>query len=112
MKMVPRFGKVFNFPPFQVEKSDLIDRFELSEVEKKSIIEDPLKAVPSSPFGHLNHKWELFKSHLMSGDEVWSFSSIYNYRLSSKEKRSGFAILRDQTIVTYFLTNIEPLSSY
>jgi hypothetical protein len=112
MTMGPRFGKGLNYPPFQVDKSDLIDRFDLRDVEKKSIIEDPLKAVPSSPFGHLNHKWDLFKGHLTSGDEVWSFSSIYNYRVSSKEKRSGFAILRDQTIVTYFLTNIEPLSSY
>ncbi len=108
----PRAVKSPNSPPFQVEKSDLIDRFELSEVEKKSIIEDPLEAVPSSPFGHLNHKWELFKSHLINGDEVWSFSSIYNYRLPFREKRSGFSILRGQTIVAYFLTNIETLRSY
>lgn len=112
MKMAPRFGKVFNFPPFQVEKSDLIDRFDLSEVEKNSIIEDPLKAVPSSPFGHLNHKWELFKSHLKCGDELWSFSSIYNYRLSSSEIRFGFVILRDQIVVVYFLTNIEPVNKF
>jgi hypothetical protein len=112
MKMVPRFGRIYNFPPFVVIKSNLIDRFELSEIEKKSIVEDPLKAVPPLPFGHLNHKWESFKSYLMSGDEVWSFSSIYNYRLSSKEKRSGFAILREHTVVAYFLTNIEPISRY
>jgi hypothetical protein len=112
MKIVPRFGKAFNFPLFQVDKPDLIDRFELNEVEKQSIVEDPLKAVPSSPFGHLNHKWESFKSNLMSGDEIWSFSSVYNYRLSSSERRSGFAILRDQAVVAYFLTNIEAVNKY
>ena len=111
-EIAQRAVKSPNSPEFQVEKSDLIDRFDLNEVEKKSIIEDPLKAVPSSPFGHLNHKWELFKSHLINGDEVWSFSSIYNYRLPFRERRSGFTILRDQTTVAYFLTNIEPLSRY
>lgn len=108
MKMVPRFGKIFNFPPFVVNISDLIELSDLQDIENKSFINDPLNAVPPLPFGHLNHKWEAFKNKIQLGDEVWSFSSVYEYRSSFRERRNGFAILRGQQVMAYFLTEIKP----
>ncbi len=80
---------------FAVEKKYLIERLSVEEIEQREIVEDPLKAVPALPFGHLHDAWARFVNDLPEGAEVWSFSSNWENRWGQKELRKGYVAVHD-----------------
>lgn len=80
---------------FAVEEKHLIERLSLQEIEQREIVEDPLKAVPALPFGHLHDAWARFVNELPEGAEVWSFSANWENRWGQKEIRKGYVTMHE-----------------
>ncbi len=78
---------------FAVEEKHLIERLSVEEIEQREIVEDPLKAVPALPFGHLHDAWVRFVNDVPEGAEVWSFSAKWSTKWGSKELREGYAAI-------------------
>jgi len=58
---------------FSVRKQDLVEKMTIIEIENKEMVEDPLAAVPSKPFGFLNQAWQNLITQLQQEDTIWSF---------------------------------------
>jgi len=60
-------------------------------------------SVNGIPFGFCNGEWEALKSKMLSGDELWTFSSPQEDwdRLMGRE---GIALLRAGEIVDFLVT--------
>lgn len=89
---------------FAVESQHLLERLTAQEVERREVVDDPLKAVPDLPFGHLHKAWKEFLNGHSAGDELWSFSALWQTRWGGQELRSGYVIVRDGMPGTHFLT--------
>jgi hypothetical protein len=75
---------------FAVESKHLQERLSVQEIERREIVDDPLKAVPGIPFGHLHQAWAKFLADLPEAAEVWSFSAQWKNRWGQKELREGY----------------------
>ena len=80
---------------FAVESKHLQERLSVQEIEQREIVDDPLKAVPGLPFGHLHQAWAKFLADLPEEAEVWSFSAQWENRWGQKELREGYVAMRD-----------------
>lgn len=69
---------------FAVESKHLQELLSVQEIERREIVDDPLKAVPGIPFGHLHQAWAKFLADLPEAAEVWSFSAQWNVEWHSK----------------------------
>ena len=75
---------------FAVEEKHLIERLSVEEIEQREIVEDPLKAVPALPFGHLHDAWARFVNELPEGAEVWSFSANWENHWGGRKLLGGY----------------------
>ncbi len=64
-------------PTFAVQPEHLRELLSLQEIAERERVEDPLKAVPEEPFGHLHAAWSDFISMLPSDVELWSFEGSW-----------------------------------
>lgn len=98
-----RINKLELEPVFKPESDDLIEKLSLAEIEQRSIIYDPLKAVPPHPFGHLNSAWQKFLSQVPPDSELWRFEAWNKTRFGMPERLFGYAAVRDGTIGAHFV---------
>lgn len=89
---------------FCVERSDLLVKITIEEVERQEVVHDPLGAVPDLPFGHLNAAWRKFKDALLPGDEVWTFAADWTSEWGRPEHRKGYVIVRAGEPGPFFCT--------
>lgn len=99
-------AKQLVFREFSIARGDLGQQVTVEEIEEHESIFDPLGAVPAIPFGHLNAGWLSFKAKLTPHDSIWTFSRQWMNREWKYEERTGYVILRDDRIGSYFLTTI------
>jgi hypothetical protein len=102
--MQPRDDEVF-----QIKRQHLLELLTAEEIEAREMVQDPLNAVPKVPFGHLNEVWRGLISGVQPGDELWSFSATWKGNYGSPELRKGYALWREGTSVSYFLTMCKEL---
>jgi hypothetical protein len=88
-----------------ISRPNLIKHLSMEEIEILERVDDPCSAVPSLPFGHLNAAWEKFKCNIQEGDEVWSFSAIWNHSWG-KQECQGYALLRGNEVMHHYLTGL------
>lgn len=91
-----------------VNQSDLIKRISVPEIEVIEMVIDPLGAVPSLPFGHMNTAWEKFKVNAQVEDEIWTFESEWDRGWFKRECR-GYAVLRGNEVAHHFMTHMETI---
>lgn len=89
---------------FSLKFTDLIEKIDKQEIEKREIVHDPLNAVPTIPFGHLNSAWLSFSELLDSQDELWTFDLLWSSPWGTKERFSGYASVRNDEIHMIFHT--------
>ena len=89
---------------FAVESKHLRERLSVQELEQREIVDDPLKAVPSIPFGHLHQAWAMFLADLTEEAEVWSFDAQWENRWGQKEIRKGYVAMHDGSPGNYITT--------
>jgi len=89
---------------FAVESKHLQERLSVQEIERREIVDDPLKAVPGIPFGHLHQAWATFLADLPEEAEVWSFSAQWENRWGQKELREGYVSVRKGIPDDFLLT--------
>ncbi len=88
---------------FRVEPRHLVERLRQEEIEARERVVDPLGAVPSLPFGHLNAAWKAFLASCPEGGELWSFSASWRNPLGKLEMREGYAVARKGVPLAHFL---------
>lgn len=90
---------------FLVEKGHLGNPVDVSEVEAKQMVFDPLGAVPDLPFGHLNSAWGEFNDQMEDGDRLWTFSAEWESDWGRAELRDGYVIVKpDASVGAFFMT--------
>jgi hypothetical protein len=99
-----RSGGGYEEKVFKVLKADLLSQKSIEQIELAEIVLDPLSAVPSIPFGHLNKSWVDLTSQLLPGDVLWSFKTTWDGNWGRKEIRSGYTIVREGMPEAYILT--------
>lgn len=92
---------------FEVVRSDLIERVSIEQIEERERVEDPLRAVPDLPFGHLYGVWAEFRDALKSGDEIWSFEATREYSWGSIAVRAGYAVIRDNKVGPHIVVTVK-----
>lgn len=96
--------KITKLEQFSLKFTDLIEKIDKQEIEKREIVHDPLNAVPTIPFGHLNSAWMSFSEKLDSQDELWTFDLLWSAPWGTKERFSGYASVRNDEIHMIFHT--------
>jgi hypothetical protein len=94
---------------FKVQRQHLLERLTVAQIEAREMVEDPLQAVPSLPFGHLNAVWCDLVAGLAQGDECWSFSLHWDGDWRGPELRAGYVVWRRRKPVGHILTMIKRL---
>ena len=100
-------------PDFNCSPEFLISKVNPVDAEIASYIIDPLRTVPTLPFGHLNHGWINFLANTTDeGDEVWSFyipkgSSTGKYKSQCTSDIRGYAKVRNKKILAEFITECD-----
>jgi hypothetical protein len=97
---------------FKVQRQHLLERLTVAQIEAREMVEDPLQAVLSLPFGHLNAVWCDLVAGLSPGDECWSFEAKWLGRFGSPELRKGYVLWRRGKAVSHVLTvckELEPV---
>lgn len=89
---------------FKVAKGDLLLKQTTEQIESSEIIEDPLGAVPTLPFGHLNKCWSDLLAQMQADDELWSFKSKWEENWGRTEIRCGYVLVRGGSPHAYILT--------
>ena len=82
----------------------------IEEIESRERISDPLGAVPSLPFGHLNAAWAEFKDNLQTGDELRFFSVPWK-ECWNMELHEGYVVLREEEIGPWFTADVRQVDS-
>ncbi|MCW8884233.1 MAG: hypothetical protein OQK12_03125 [Motiliproteus sp.] len=95
-------------PVFKVEYSDLIEKLTVHQVEQRERVQDPMKAVPDVPFGHLNSGWRSFIDGMQPTQELWYFSAQWD-RSHRQELRTGYALVKDDEICSHYLSDVRRL---
>ncbi len=62
---------------FRIQRNNLKRYFSISEIEKLEYVSDPLNAVPSQPFGHLNSAWKKYTECIKKDDLIYEFSTTW-----------------------------------
>ena len=90
-------------PAFKVSRADLLEKLSRAEIETRECVDDPLRAVPDQPFGHLHKNWQAFIDGLEPDSELWSFRSrwITQYR---DYQMQGYVTRHGKKLGPYFLT--------
>lgn len=81
----------------------LRERLTVEEAESKHLVMDERLGPSPIPFGFCNEAWKDLLCKKQPGDEIWEFSSTK----SSWQQlcgRRGIALVRNSTVVTFFLT--------
>lgn len=84
------------------EPQDRAQRHTVDEIESNHRQTDPQTGQTGLPFGQLNHRWETFKRHLQSGDEIWSFRSPGPALGIEASTVDGYVIVRHRKSVAFF----------
>ena len=100
----------YNLPDFSAAPEFLIKQAEITEVESENIIFDPIGETPSTPFGHLNKAWEIFKSKKPEGSELQLFqipkgSKIGKYKTEADSDIKGYAWVLKGKIAEEFVAD-------
>lgn len=99
-----------NQPDFCCLPQHLIKEVNPIDAEITSYVIDPLGAVPSLPFGHLNKAWVNFLVNMTDDDEqMWSFyipkgSESGKHRFATTSDIRGFAKVKNGQILDEFIT--------
>jgi hypothetical protein len=96
---------------FSVKRKHLKTLCQLPDVEKNSLIRDPLGAVPALPFGHLNKVWCDFVQKKPDDAQLWSFDFVWGDRYGHKDRRSGYAWLRGREVADWVILGMDPVDS-
>jgi len=102
-----------NKPDFNCLPEYLIAQVNPVDAEIASYIIDPLCAVPSLPFGHLNQGWANFLADMTDDrDEMWSFyiskgSKCGKHRFAATSDIKGYARVRDGKVLGEFITECD-----
>lgn len=96
----------FEETEFTVTQKDLLSRIDVSEIETREMITDPMDAVPNLPFGHLNDAWHRFLERVRPADAIWSFSATWTH-WGHAELRQGYVVVREDGMGPYFLTTLK-----
>ncbi len=91
---------------FEVRIEDLQQRLNRDAIEDKERIVDPLGAVPSKPFGHLNSVWQDFLDKSLEGCEYWSFKATWKTQWGEEEIREGYASVNGGEVKAFFISFI------
>lgn len=89
---------------FELQIADLVEKVDKCEIERREVVYDPLKAVPSIPFGHLNSVWLKFCEGLEIQDDLWTFDLLWESPWGAKIRYAGYAAVRNNTIVNILYT--------
>jgi hypothetical protein len=92
---------------FKVRRQHLLERLTVAQIEAREMVEDPLQAVPSLPFGHLNAVWCDLVAGLSPGDECWSFSAHWSNDFGLPELRTGYVVWRGSKPIGHILTMVK-----
>lgn len=94
---------------FSVEPEHLLEKFSVEEVEARESVIDPLNAVPSLPFGHLNSVWKKILNESGNSSEWWSFAAEWKTSWGHREFRAGYALVKDSKPGEFILTVLKDL---
>ncbi len=86
-----------------VSREHLLRQLTVEEIEAAEVVEDPLKAAPRVPFGHLNPVWEAFKASITEGDELWQFVAPRRGAPGYDQMCEGYVVLRNGHIGPHFV---------
>ena len=89
---------------FAVELGHLHEALTVPQIEVREVVADPMGAVPTLPFGHLNAAWKTFLEGVRVNDELWSFAAPWQTTWGRKEIRTGYVVLRGGAPASHFLT--------
>jgi hypothetical protein len=106
-----RTGNGFEEKVFKVVDDDLLSRKTVEQIESSEMIEDPLGAVPSVAFGHLNKRWMDLLNHILPNDELWSFKTTWEGDWGNKDIRYGYVLVRNGSLQEYILTARIPIEN-
>lgn len=84
----------------------------IAEGEESGVVHDPLGAVPSVPFGHLNRRWIEFRENLPSDTKVWWFDTVGRDRWNGEYIAKGYALRKGPAIDRIFLVEFRPVELY
>lgn len=96
-------------PPFRVKPSDLIKCIQISAIESREMVDDPLGSAPKQPFGFLNPVWQHFREGLKDDDKLWLFKSHHQVGWFVNEMRLGYARVNDSEIESHFIVQVNQL---
>lgn len=97
-------------PLFRVKATDLIESIEISTIEARETVRDPLGAAPQQPFGFLNSLWLQFREGLKDDEKLWSFKSTNKTGFFVNEMYRGYARVKGSEIEHHFIANVVKLS--
>ena len=89
---------------FAVKRAHLQEPLTVAQIEAREAVEDPLRAVPNVPFGHLNTAWKNFIAGVAADDELWSFTARWEVAWAGRPIRSGYVVVRGGVPGSCFLT--------
>ncbi len=95
---------------FKVRPEHLQERLGVLEIEQREMVQDPLRAVPELPFGHLHAIWCDVKSGMKPGDDLWSFSTKWDDDWGRPQVRAGYVVWRNGTPMAQMLSFFKPLN--
>jgi hypothetical protein len=96
-------------PPFRVKPSDLIKCIQISAIESREMVDDPLGSAPKQPFGFLNSVWQHFREGLKDDDKLWLFKSHHQVGWFVNEMRLGYARVKGSDIESHFIGQVTQL---
>jgi len=85
-----------------VLREHLREVLSIESIETDARVFDPLGAVPTVPFGHLNPVWERLKAGMQPGDEISTFVASWK-SYGVMWELSGFAIVRAGESVNFWV---------
>ena len=94
---------------FKVRSEYLLEKLNIEDVEAREIVQDPLHAVPTEPFGHLHAVWAELIEKLKPRDELWSFRAEWHDRWGVPDLRTGYVIWRRGRPVGHILTLLKSM---
>lgn len=117
LKDLRKSNNVEDFDPFsepkvlEVQMGDLKEQHNLDSIEAKERLIDPLGAVPTIPFGHLNSVWQEFLSKSPEECEYWSFKATWKTQWGNEETREGYASVMAGEVKAIFVSAITESTS-
>lgn len=92
--------------PSEVRLCDLGTPLSVADLEAKEVVVDPLGAAPAVAFGHLNPAWIKFRKGIAPEDQLQPFDVIWESSRFFTERRTGYARVRGNHILSLFVTQI------